>query len=313
MLIVFGVGIAHSQEAFYVKFSFYNQSQPFSLNEVMPSYNGVDYSVQELAFFMSRVQLIHDGGQVTTIDSNTVFYINFNTPEVLLGYLPVTTIEGIRFDVGVPEYLNHLDISQYPVGAPLSYHTPSMHWGWSSGYMHMTMNGKGDTDNDGIPTQNYELSCLGDHNVHTVELPTPATVYPDNFQQIVVICNLDQWLRGSDPATTGAAHSDTGVNETVMSNIINYPVFTTAATAAVTEQEQLPVHVAQTERAACISWGTERPVAAYRMIDAEGRILAHGNCTQQQLQFSELTSGLHIVQLLTENDALIGTAKWIVP
>lgn len=105
-----------------VGFSFHNAGQPFALNETITAYNGVDYSVQSMAFYMSRVQIIHDGNQVISLDTNEVFYINFVSPAVNLGSFNVTNLEGIRFDVGVPVYLNHLDISQYPEHHPLSFH-----------------------------------------------------------------------------------------------------------------------------------------------------------------------------------------------
>jgi hypothetical protein len=312
LLILLVAGNVQAQDSIFARFVFHNQGQPFQLNEVVTAQNGIDYSVESMAFYMSRVKLIHDGGQVTTLDTTEVFYVNFNAPMVHLGQFSITSLEAIRFDVGVPLELNHLDISQYPEGHPLSYQTPTMHWGWSAGYMLMVMNGFGDTDNNGTTTQTYQLNCLGDHNVQTTEVATEATIYPGNIQHIVVICNVDEWLRGSNPATTGAAHGDTGINETVMENIVNYPVFVSPANASLSEEEQLPVQVAQSGKEVTVTWG-ETHVNTYRMLNAEGKVLSRGKCEQQQLSLTNLEAGWHIVQLYSEKDVLLGTAKWIVP
>ena len=293
-------------------FLFHNAGQPFGLNETITAYNGVDYSVQSMAFFMSRVKITHDGGQVTALDTNEVYYVNFNVPEIILGSFNISQVESITFDVGVPEYLNHLDISQYPIHHPLAFHDPTMHWGWAAGYMHMVMNGKGDDNNDGSPTVAYELNCLGDDNVPTATITTTATVNPDNSRTIFLICNVDEWLRETDPATTGAMHGSNGVNATVMSNVENHPVFTSPATASLVGKEQINISISQSSVGTELSW-IDSHVVSYRLLDADGRVLDQGESNGQQLLFTELSSGLHIVQLMNDKSGLIGTAKWIVP
>ena len=293
-------------------FLFHNAGQPFALNETIAAYNGVDYSVQSMAFFMSRVKITHDGGQVTALDTNEVYYVNFNVPEIILGSFNISQVEAITFDVGVPEYLNHLDISQYPVHHPLAFHDPTMHWGWAAGYMHMVMNGKGHDNNDGMPSVAYELNCLGDDNVPTTTITTTATVNPDNSRTIFLICNVDEWLRDTDPATTGAMHGSNGVNATVMSNVENHPVFTSPATASLIGKEQINISISQSTIGTELSW-IDSHVASYRLLDADGRVLDQGESNGQQLLFTELSSGLHIVQLMNDKSGLIGTAKWIVP
>lgn len=303
---------ATAQNFVRTSFLFRNEGQPFALNETITAFNGVDYNVQSMAFYMSRVRITHDGGQVTALDTNEVYYVNFNVPEIILGNFNISQVEAITFDVGVPEYLNHLDISLYPDHHPLGFQNPTMHWGWASGYMHMVMNGKGDDNNDGVPSAFYELNCLGDGNVPTVTLTTTATVNPDNSRVIFLICNVDQWLRGTDPATTGAMHGSDGVNITVMNNVENYPVFESPATASLTEKEQIAISISQSETATELSW-TDSHVASYRLLDADGRVLAQGASSEQKLIFTELSSGLHFVQLLNDKSGLIGSAKWIVP
>lgn len=304
--------VVNAQVPVSVEFSFHNAGQPFDLNEVMPAANGVNYTVQSMAFYMSRVQIIHDGNQVINLDTNEVFYINFNSPIVNLGNHTVTTLEGIRFNVGVPEYLNHLDISLYPEHHPLGFQQPAMHWGWAAGYMHMVMNGTGDNNSDGTPNTAYELNNLGDENVPTAEVMTVPTVFANNEHRFVLICNVDEWLRGTDPATTGAAHGSDPVNAMVMQNVHDYPVFTSPANASIVEEVQIDLSIAQNAISTTVSW-TDPRVTGYTLTDGGGRVLQRGDCTAKKLEFSGLKPGLHLIRLENDKHSLIGTAKWIVP
>lgn len=311
-LLFFSAKSAFAQVPVSVEFSFHNAGQPFVLDETITAYNGVNYSVQSMAFYMSRIQLIHDGNQVTSLDTNEVFYINFTSPGVNLGSFNVTNLEGIRFDVGVPVYLNHLDISQYPEHHPLSFHQPAMHWGWAAGYFHMVMNGKGDDNTDGVPTVAYELNNLGDDNVPTAEIMTIPTLHPNNEHRFVLICNVDEWLRGTDPATTSAAHGSDPVNVMVMQNVEDYPVFTSPANASVVEKEQIDVSIAQSALNTTVSW-SDAHVSGYTLFDARGGVIEKGVCSGKKLEFNGLKAGLHLIRLENDKQGQIGTAKWIVP
>lgn len=305
--------LAMAQNPVKIRFVFQNENQPFALNEVLTAYNGVNYKAEVVAFYMSRVAIAHDGNQVTALDTNQVFYVNYNAPEIALGSLDISNVESVLFDVGVPEYLNHLDISQYPEGHPLGFQDPSMHWGWSAGYIHFLMNGHGDGNNDGVPEALYQLNCLGDENVHTVQVNTTATVHEDGSREIVVLCNLDQWLRNSDPATTGAAHGSTDVNAQVMTNITVYPVFVGPQNAAVTETEAIPLYVSVGASEVTVSWASVQ-AQRYRLINAEGKIITEGAVNgQQSLTLNGIHSGMHVVQLVSDQSVVLGSAKCIVP
>jgi len=308
------VSAASAQAPVALKFDFLNAGQSFQLNETMPALNGVNYKVEAIAFFVSRVELIHDGGQTLSLDTNQVFYINFNDPWVSLGTFDLTHIEGIRFDVGVPQHLSHLDISQYPENHPLSYHDPSMHWGWSAGYTHVVVNGHGDDNNDGIPTAPYQLHCLGDDNVISQQVNTVATVYADHSQEVILNVNIDEWLRGTNPATTGAMHGSNGINGQVAHNPLYYPVFFSPLTAGVNEPKtQLQLLIAQQNKDVSVTWDASVKADNYNLVDAEGRTVSTGSCASGTLAFSGLTSGLHFIQLYSARHELLGSAKWIVP
>ncbi|MBK7695626.1 MAG: hypothetical protein IPI30_15330 [Saprospiraceae bacterium] len=44
----------------------------------------------------------------------------------------------------------------------MAFQDPSMHWGWTSGYRFIALEGMIDNDNDGIPETVFEIHSLGD-------------------------------------------------------------------------------------------------------------------------------------------------------
>jgi hypothetical protein len=122
-----------AQKDVYVYFRPLFQNAAFGLNQQVQSENGNVFELEHMKFYMSEIEIIHDGGQVIVFDSINVRLVDITSPYVFLGNLPITNLEGIRFGVGVPAEINHLDIAKYPEDHPLSFQTPSMHWGWNAG------------------------------------------------------------------------------------------------------------------------------------------------------------------------------------
>ncbi len=58
--------------------------------------------------------------------------------KALLMTVPPGEFDALRFELGVPESLNHLD----PLKAPEHLNQTSMHWGWQAGYRFLRLDGK---------------------------------------------------------------------------------------------------------------------------------------------------------------------------
>ncbi len=137
---------------------------------------GVNYDIQDYSFSYERIQyymsgfvLVHDGGQETSL-GDLVFLIDSEHVESLyLGNFSLNHIENITFSIGVLPELNHLDPSTYPDEHPLAHQNPSMHWGWTSGYMFLCL--------DGYLNNNIvQIHALGDDNLfsqtHSLDIPS---------------------------------------------------------------------------------------------------------------------------------------------
>ena len=109
---------------------------------------------------MSEFTIVHDGGQETHIDEMWLLVDAFHGNNHFLGLLNVQEVEQIIFSVGVePEY-NHEDPSLYKPAHPLAHQNPSMHWGWTSGYRFLCV--EGDAGNS--LSDMVQLHSLGDEN-----------------------------------------------------------------------------------------------------------------------------------------------------
>ena len=121
---------------------------------------GVDLRVDRLQYYLSEFTIVHDGGQETHIDEMWLLVDAFHGNNHFLGLLNVQEVEQIIFSVGVELDYNHEDPSLYKQAHPLAHQNPSMHWGWTSGYRFLCV--EGDAGNS--LSDMVQLHSLGDAN-----------------------------------------------------------------------------------------------------------------------------------------------------
>lgn len=132
----------------------------------------------DLRFYVSNVQLLTEAGEAVALEllqDNTwqvdnVALLDFEdatgacngNPAVnsqIIGSVPAGTYTGIRFDLGVPQTLNHLDTATAP--APLNV-TP-MWWNWRGGYKFLRVDlVVPASENPGYPMHLGSTGCRGD-------------------------------------------------------------------------------------------------------------------------------------------------------
>lgn len=246
--------------------------------------SGTAFNLDHFDYYLSSIKITHDGGQILTLPEQ-VYLIEPDNYTIYLGLLNVIDIEAIEFGVGVPKELNTIngdyaiDITAYPEGHPLSFQEPSMHWGWSSGYMHMIVGGDVDSNDDGTPDEIFEIHSLGNDTYTTVSLPIIETNSYEDQIDITLNCNLDVWLTGVNLVTVNILHGTSGINYTVMHNAEILNVFDQPATASSNTLNQEPgkTWFFNHPDAMEIYWEGIKELQGFELIGVEGKIVEAGS------------------------------------
>jgi len=221
-ILVFGLSLK-AQKDVVLDINHLINNAPLNLTgTVYNTVNGI-YNVNRLQYYVSGIQLVHDGGQ--TMDLTGVYLlVDGDTSSYALGNYNVTNIEEIRYNIGVDATTNHLDPSTYPVGHPLALHNPSTHWGWTSGYMFFILMGEVDGTSSGTPNTTMEFAPVGDQYLTPISLnTTTATLTAGNTVTVYINADYDLLLDKVNMATI--SHGTTAENNRLMGNFGVFPVF----------------------------------------------------------------------------------------
>ncbi len=214
-------------------------TQGFQFNTTTQSSTNQDYQITRLQYYLTKFTVIHDGGQETIVDQATVALINGadGTYSVVeLGSLNLTNVEGVKFHIGVHSPINNEDPSLYPSDHPLAPQSPSMHWGWASGYRFLVYEGKGGVNF----SQTFQMHGLGNNNyfettVNAVGQNVGGTMY------IVLDADYTMGVETIDVAAGVIAHGVDAEDKTLLENFRDY-VFSQSSevlVAGTEEQDQL--------------------------------------------------------------------------
>jgi hypothetical protein len=157
-----------------VVFSFDHKigSEQLVLNQtIFPIWNNKNVIITRAQFYLSEIGIQLTDGTLMPITDQYIL-VNANTPnaEFDLGSWPLDAAHGTTLHLGVPKIVNHNDPATYPADHPLALQNPTMHWGWSSGYRFIAIEGKVDNNGDGVPETAFEYHNLGDALYKSLQL-----------------------------------------------------------------------------------------------------------------------------------------------
>jgi hypothetical protein len=165
VLIAIGT-LSNAQTEFVLRFDHRLDDKAFALNQEATSPAGTKYKLTRLQYYISGVTITHDGGQKLILN-NLYLFVDPSKPasaSFSLGTLSgISNIEKIEFAVGVDVASNHLDPASYPSSHPLAPKNPTMHWGWTSGYRFIAVEGKAARAN-GLFLDDIAIHTVGDFN-----------------------------------------------------------------------------------------------------------------------------------------------------
>jgi hypothetical protein len=204
----------HAQTAVKLLINHKLNGQPFLSTMTATNDIGNTFNVARMQYYMSKITVIHDGGQQTDATGLYVLVDAKNSTVIDLGIMAnISTIEGISFAIGVNTPQNHQDPAGWPATHPLSPKNPSMHWGWTSGYFFIAMSGDA-----GIAiNQAYEIHALDDSNYFT---QTHTLIATQQGTDLIIALDAEyaEGLRSINVNSGLVSHGATGACATICTN-----------------------------------------------------------------------------------------------
>ncbi|GIW38170.1 MAG: hypothetical protein KatS3mg074_568 [Meiothermus sp.] len=116
--------------------------QPLQFAQTYQTPQGQPYQIELLKFYISEVALVRPDGREVRAEGLVLAEFKREAPtqgvSVMKMDVPAGQYRGIRFNVGVPRELNHLDAGtqQMPLGV-----NSGMYWAWNPGYIFYRLEG----------------------------------------------------------------------------------------------------------------------------------------------------------------------------
>ena len=287
-----------------------NQSD-FAFSTEASAPGGYNFDVTRLQYYISGIELIHDGGQTTSVEDTWLLVDAGNDVNFDLGSHSVTIIEGINFNIGVGPDVNNADPTLWTSGHPLAPQNPSMHWGWSSGYRFVAIEGGAGANT----TFNYEVHALGNSNYNQVEITTDAVDNGGDLE-IVVYADYARAFNNVDISSGLILHASNGDAIQFLDDFADY-VFFPASAVGVNDaefEEVFDLYPNPTATESQISFQLPK-TETYKVVvyGLDGRVISSNQLsnTAGTYHLPVLSSGAYSVAL-EQNGSKVVTRKWVV-
>jgi len=309
--VLFFANLAMAQTNVVLNIEHRLNQTPFAFNTEASAPIGYSFDVTRLQYYISGIDLIHDGGQTTSVVDTWLLVNAGNDVNFDLGSHSVTIIEGINFYIGVGRDTNNADPSQHPSGHPLAPQNPSMHWGWQSGYRFVAIEGGAGANT----AFDYEVHALGNNNYNQVQIIT-AAIDNNGSLEIVVYADYAQAFRNVDVSSGLILHSTTGDASQFLDDFANYVFFPASALGVkdvefegtfdlypnpTQSESQISFQLPETEKYNVVVYGLDGKIISSNQLSG----------TSGTYRLPVLSSGVYSVAL-EQNGSKVVTRKWVV-
>lgn len=156
-------------------------------------------SVTRLDFLISEVQLRTEAG-VWVGWTNGFAFISGRAGRTSFRWddVPRVKCDRLRFYVGVPKAVNHLDPNRFPAGHPLHPDVNGLHWGWMGGYVFLALEGHW---RDGQALSGYSWHVATDRELMSVVVPIRLDLTHDS--RVALALHLDRIFAGPNRVLLG--------------------------------------------------------------------------------------------------------------
>lgn len=185
------------------------EGDSFSLNTDFTDGYGNLIQFSRATFYLSQPKLYTDSKtEISTY--NDYFIVHHNTSTLFIDSMTNTaTIDSISINIGVDGLKNHEDPSLYDLELPLAFQSPSMHWGWTNGYLFIVIEGLVDTDNDNVLDDSFAFHIGSDSFLSLLKSNSELGIVGNNsnLSYINLDINYDKLFTGIDLSGDNVTHT----------------------------------------------------------------------------------------------------------
>lgn len=284
--------------------------EDFMLDAVGTNNLGHSFKANRLEYYVTRITIVHDGGMETAVPDEVVALVR---PEdeisttIELGNFALTDIESVKFHIGVYAPLNNEDPSVWDVSHPLGPKSPSMHWGWASGYRFIAYEGFGGADF----SQNFQLHGLGNENYFEVESDVEVA---DEAGTLVMSLNGDYAAGLNDISLTDGtiSHGSTGEAKKVLENWRD--VVFGLYTVGLDEENVLSwsVYPNPSNGLVQLNFADVEKVESIKVMNALGELVQTITIANAQTNVELTNAGIYVLAVLNEEGETVATERVII-
>lgn len=212
--LMFTFVISKAQQNVYLHIHHKLGNVNFALNQAAQNDLAQNFRITRADYYLSSISIIHDGGQEMPITNKYILAKAESDVHELLGNLNVTNVEGIKFSIGVEAPTNNQDPTLWSASHPLSPKSPSMHWGWSAGYIFVALEGNAGNNF----ATGFEMHGLKNANYFT-QTQMAAGVVTNGELTINLDADITQAVKGIN---VNAGPNDHGANATDLDVLKNF-------------------------------------------------------------------------------------------
>ncbi len=220
--VVSAMAMAQNNVTLNIEHEFNGSS--FAYGQTYTDASGAVVSFDRVQYYLSGINVTHDGGQNTPL-TDVYVLASGNISNYSLGTFNIDNVESFNFDLGVDAVVNAGNTSNYSAPHPLALQSPSMDWGWPSGYFFIVVDGMVDSNGDGTPNAPFQFHGLGDHLLRNVTVNCQDAASGGNLT-INLFANVADWVQTMDLTTVGVQHNGGAEVVELCDNTNDYTVFT---------------------------------------------------------------------------------------
>lgn len=289
-------------------------TQLFQMNSTTQNNLAQDYKITRLQYYMTKFSVVHDGGQITPISDDTVALISATDgmfSSIELGTLNISNVEAVKFHIGVHSPINNEDPGLLPSSHPLAPKSPSMHWGWASGYRFLVYEGVGGNNF----SQTFQMHGLGNNNYFETTVNAVGAMVGGDLV-ISIDADYTRGVENIDVSSGVIAHGIDGADLTALENFRDFVFSQSSETVAVNVlNDNIKWDVfpnPSVNGKINVSVDSESGIDEVLITNLIGKEVARLSLTKvNNIEIRIPNSGVYIVQLLT-NSKVVSAKKVLI-